>query len=605
MAYVQPDSTIYLLENVPLDDRYQHTIAWTGNHGYPDQRDYFLSFSRNALIFTNQSYQRFNLGTIRIGCPIDALYDVNYLMFQNTHYSSKWFYAFVTDISYVNDNMTAVSYEIDVMQTWYFESDMGECMIERTTTASDYLFENTIPENVMNGVSTNLINNFTADYNDMGIVVMSTKYPTINRHPDFDSNENMMPHIDRWNNAEPLATNHVYTALEQRALPMTRDLGTTEPAPDVPAEPDVPIEWPRDPNHDYVTYIQAFIQSGFEDYIVGIYQAPTKLWSNPDAQNNAGQPSAFIPPYTETFTVPLQRSFPYRKDPTTTGYIPKNRKLYNSPYCSLTVSNNGGSVQTYALEEFYHTSNLTDIVYNEQHPTSYKIQFRAKGSFTTDASIILYPLKYLKVSEAWDFGLTMTDFPQCAWVGDAFKVWWAQNKFSVGADFLGSAVQMVAGVREAVQGAAEGRIVTQHIGEETVTSGVVNVLKTLAKIQDAKNKPPTAHGVTKANYLMAEAHRYQFDFYQAMIDGEYAELVDNFFSMYGYAYNRIETPSRNNRETWTYVKTVNAYERGSIPKVYANKIEQIYNKGVTFWKYKQRNFRIGDYTQSNTPNAEL
>ena len=599
MAYVQPDSNIYLLENVPLDDQYQHTIAWTGNQAnVASQRDYFLSFSRNELRFTNQSYQRFNLGTIRIGCPIDALYDVNYLMFKNTHYSSKWFYAFVTDISYVNDNMTSVSYEIDVMQTWYFESDMGECMIERTTTASDYLFENTIPENIMNGTSTNLINNFTADYNDMCIVVMSTKYPTISQLPDIDLSGNVSPHVDKWNNARPIATNHVYTALEQRRLLMTRNLYQ-------PETPNSSPEWPVDPNTDYVTYIQAFIQNGFEDYIVGIYQAPNKLWTNPDNQNNAGHPGVFIPPYTETFTVPLQRMFPYRKDPSTTGYTPKNRKLYNSPYCSLTISNNAGSVQSYALEEFYHRSNLTDIVYDVYDTTSYKIQFRAKGSFTTDASIILYPLNYLKVSEAWDFGITMTDFPQCAWVGDAFKVWWAQNKFSVGADFLGSAVQMVAGVREAVQGANEGRIVTQHIGEETATSGVVNVLKTIAKIQDAKNLPPTPHGVVKANYLMAETHRYQFNFYQAMIDGEYAELVDNFFSMYGYAYNRIETPSRNNRETWTYVKTVNAYERGSIPKVYANKIEQIYNKGVTFWKYKTSNFHIGDYTQSNTPNAEL
>ena len=594
MAYVQPDSNIYLLENVPLDDRYQHTIAWTGNQGNAtSQRDYFLSFSRNELRFTNQSYQRFNLGTIRIGCPIDALYDVNYLMFKNTHYSSKWFYAFVTDISYVNDNMTGVSYEIDVMQTWYFESDMGECMIERTTTASDYLFENTIPENIMNGTSTNLINNFTADYNDMSIVVMSTKTPTIRTNPDIDLSGNMTPHVNSWNNAVPSTGNHVYTALNQRRLLMTRNLLSDE-------DPDYYPDWPVDPNTDYVTYIQAFIQNGFEDYIVGIYQAPNKLWTNPDSQTDA-----VMPPYSETFTVPLQRTFPYRKDPSTTGYTPKNRKLYNSPYCSLTISNNGGSVQSYALEEFYHRSNLTDIVYDVNDTTSYKIQFRAKGSYNTDASIILYPLNYLKVSEAWDFGLTMTDFPQCAWVGDAFKAWWAQNKFSVGADFLGSAVQMVAGVREAVQGAAEGRIVTQHIGEETATSGVVNVLKTVAKIQDAKNKPPTAHGVVKANYLMAETHRYQFDFYQSMIDGEYAELVDNFFSMYGYAYNRIEVPSRNNRETWTYVKTVNAYERGSIPKIYANKIEQIYNKGVTFWKYKSSNFHIGDYTQSNTPNAEL
>ena len=41
------------------------------------------------------------------------------MMFQNSAYGDKWFYAFITSVEYVNDVTSNISFEIDVMQLGY------------------------------------------------------------------------------------------------------------------------------------------------------------------------------------------------------------------------------------------------------------------------------------------------------------------------------------------------------------------------------------------------------------------------------------------------------------------------------------------------------
>jgi len=54
----------------------------------------------------------------------DYFYDCNYLCFQNGGFGNKWLYAFISDILYINENCTAITFEIDVMQTWLFDFEI-------------------------------------------------------------------------------------------------------------------------------------------------------------------------------------------------------------------------------------------------------------------------------------------------------------------------------------------------------------------------------------------------------------------------------------------------------------------------------------------------
>ena len=98
MSYFAPDTTIIFLKNVPLDNSYEHSIYFATPQ---NQYDYFYSLRKYKL--DAQSYQRVKRGWMRVQIKADNLYDCNYLAFQNTSFGTKWFYAFITSVEYVND----------------------------------------------------------------------------------------------------------------------------------------------------------------------------------------------------------------------------------------------------------------------------------------------------------------------------------------------------------------------------------------------------------------------------------------------------------------------------------------------------------------------
>lgn len=144
--YIVPNSTLILLRDCPLDDTYDHTIYFNTP---TDQYNYFYGLRK--FVFTGQSYTRVNRGYVRLEKKSDDLYDCNYLMFQNTSYGNKWFYAFITSVEYVNDEVCEVRYEIDHLQTWHFDYTLKECFVEREHSATDVIGENLVPEGLEQG----------------------------------------------------------------------------------------------------------------------------------------------------------------------------------------------------------------------------------------------------------------------------------------------------------------------------------------------------------------------------------------------------------------------------------------------------------------------
>jgi hypothetical protein len=139
-----PNTTLYLLSGVPLDNTYTDTIYFATATA---QYDYF--YGKKSKTFANLSYQRVGENRIRVQASADDLYNCNYLMFQNTGFGNKWFYAFITETpKYINDNTTEIVYEIDVMQTYFFDAVLKPSYIIRQHQATDVAGDNTLPEPV-------------------------------------------------------------------------------------------------------------------------------------------------------------------------------------------------------------------------------------------------------------------------------------------------------------------------------------------------------------------------------------------------------------------------------------------------------------------------
>ena len=141
--YIEPNTIIRILKGCPLDNTYNHTIYFSSAS---EQVSYFQSLTKYT--FADQSYQRVQRSRMRVQRKAEDLYDCNYLMFQNSSFGNKWFYAFITSVEYVNNVTSEIAFEIDVMQTWFFDYTLKECFVDREHSVTDSVGDNLIPENL-------------------------------------------------------------------------------------------------------------------------------------------------------------------------------------------------------------------------------------------------------------------------------------------------------------------------------------------------------------------------------------------------------------------------------------------------------------------------
>lgn len=82
---------------------------------------------------------------------------------------------------------------------------------------------------------------------------------------------------------------------------------------------------------------------------------------------------------------------------------------------------------------------------------------------------------------------------------------------------------------------------------------------------------------------------------------EYLQIIDDFFTRFGYKINRVKIPNISGRRYWNYVEIGNSEDigYGSVPSIYMEQINNSARKGVTIW---HNHNNIGNYSLSNTIN---
>ncbi len=126
MSDYQPQTTFILLSNVPLDHSHKNE-RWFSNE--TEQLNFFSKYKLQDV--QNGTYQRKTVGVINVPFLYDDIATCNYIMWQNGEQSSKWYYAFVLELKYVNPNVTQIIYDLDVIQTYMFDMQFKECYINR------------------------------------------------------------------------------------------------------------------------------------------------------------------------------------------------------------------------------------------------------------------------------------------------------------------------------------------------------------------------------------------------------------------------------------------------------------------------------------------
>ena len=515
--YIEPNTNIRLLKNVPLDNTYEHTIYFENESS---QIQYFVGLTKYNL--TNYTYQRVHRGVARVGIQAENLYDCNYMMFQNTAFGNKWFYAFITGVEYVNNGMSEVSFEMDVMQTWFFEHEPQECFVEREHSTTDVAGDNIIDE---------------------GLNLGKYEHGRFYRSGLFD----------KW------------CILVQS--PYTPVAGTTPPE----------VEYnPAGKYNDVISGAKCFvIRDGAPTGDVPLVEA---LQTYLDACNNldgATDAIVSISMYPEEFTttnyhIPegaVYRDFTVAKPTKVGDYTPRNKKLLTYPFNYLGIRNGNGDISEFRYELFnQHAGDPTDCT------------FRVYGDANT-ITFVCFPTRYNDThnSDVVDFGefASMGDIPLVSYPTDTYKIWYSQNKVSlIGNTALASVGSAIAGLTsDSGKGVARG-----------VAGSVGTVIGALIQNENHKHVPNMVHGTAGSGIGIASATQ-DFMNVNIHINIQHARMIDDFFDMYGYATKRLKKPNRNVRPHWCYCKTVRADITGSVPADDMRKLCSIYDNGITFWKH--------------------
>ena len=133
-------------------------------------------------------------------------------------------------------------------------------------------------------------------------------------------------------------------------------------------------------------------------------------------------------------------------------------------------------------------------------------------------------------------------------------------------------------------------------GEGAVVSGAMSIANELGAVYQHSLQPNSAKGNVNGGDINVCDHKNGFYFYKMSIKEEYARIIDNYFSMFGYKINRVKVPNITGRSNWNYVKTINCNFDGDIPQTDLNIIKQMFNNGVTLWHNPST---IYDYSNSN------
>lgn len=534
-------SRVHLL-NVPLENDNKNQIYFDNT---TDQFNYFSS--KVVKTFDNLTYLRKDK-IIRIRAHIDTLYNCNYLMYQNTYYKNKWFYAFITKMTYIDDNCTALHIETDVYQTWLKEATLKPSFVEREHVTDDTRGKHTVPEQLETGDY--IVNSINKNRGlTITCIVMGC-----NIDPLIDDEGKLIG-----GNVGGGVYNNVKSGYSYYTF---RNDGIKSVLPDV---------------------LKAFSKDGKNESIGMMFLAPTQCveLEEDNTYDNGKVKESYSAKILEWDQEPTLDTPNYKLN-SLNGYTPKNKKLLTYPYCYMCLSNNNGGNAIYKYELF----NVPEGTERMDLCPLY-----IYSSLTPSMDIMCVPAHYNGV-EGVNFqeALPMGKLPVCGWDSDVFTNWLTQNAVNVPLNIASGAGQVIGGVLTGMSGG--GAIV----GLGMATSGLTQVINTMNEVYQHSLVPLQAQGNTNNGNVMFASDNSTFTVYNMSIKREYAEMIDNFFDMYGYKVNTVKVPNINTRPYWNYVKTIGVNIDGPIPMDDMQKLKNMYDNGVTFWKNGNN---VGNYSLNN------
>lgn len=511
-----PDSKVKLIKN-PLKLDSNNEIMFSSKTA---QYTYFNSLPKKE--FDNLTYVR-KEGVLRIETndelTFEDLLEYNFCMYQNTHFDSKWFYAFITNISWINPSLVEIKLETAYFQTWQFDLVYMDSFIEREHVDDDTIGLHTLPENVELGepVQTKNPTNLYG-FSEFYICIGMTDLPAFAQYVNLAR-----------------MYNGIYCGLTYLIFKTPTDASTW-------------INFCDDQGRGEAINCMFMIpkemcgNTSFIRYDDGEFIFEFSWIENSLTEKAIGSNVQLTQPLTLAYT-----------------YTPKNNKLYTYPFSYFILTNNAGSDVIMRYEDF-----------KDNIPT-----FNIIGSITPGCSIKCYPRDYKRAYDttgteySFNFGINSGKFPICSWNSDVYTNWLTQQ----GANMYISQLRDEVGII--------GSIGTGNVAG--VLGGFERIQDRIVQKYQHSMIPNQAKGNVNSGDVTFSSGNLRFTAYYMSIRKEYAECIDSFFNMFGYSVNRLGKPHLHARTYYDYIKTIDINLEGNLPETDLNEIRKMFNNGIRFW----------------------
>ena len=560
MAAITPQTDVYILK-VPLEIDNENQLTFANATA---QFNYFNGLT-NKIALDNFTYQRKD-GVIRVPYNIDDIINYNYVMYRNEGFSNKWFYAYITGMEFINPSTTAVSIKTDTFQTWQFDLTYKDCFVEREHVNDDTIGKNTVPEGLEVGeyeivdLKNIPIYETLTPSTDWTVCFVTGKLPdglkTFNYESDLLGGVFNAQHIFAVGNIEQART----------LLYIYNEEGRQVVGDDIKNMYMVPTACVNKENNQHTTLSTTIDGQTKVAVLYPLYNAVTL--------DNDGYPFELKQPNVMA-----------------EAYQPVNKKLYTYPFSYFYVTNKAGTDVTYRWEDF-------PVNTAGQYDTGVTLKYEKAIVPTVSLSAKMYFTNYKTYSQGaslstrmYNYGVNFAKTPVCSWTTDYYTNWLTQNGVNIGADVA----------KAGLTGIAAGIGLAKYAGAAGILAGgigglVVGVSTALQQVHNASLTPNQTQGDLNSSDVMYGFTRCAISLYMMSIRKEYAQIIDKYFSAFGYKVNLVKKPNVTGRTNWNYVKTIGCYIAADIPQEDLQEIKNMFDNGVTFW-HNASTFR--DYTQSN------
>ena len=521
------------------------------------QEQYFLSLPYTED--TNASYQRKD-NVIRFNRHIDNIITYDYCMYKNENYSNKWFYAFITGMRYINDNVTEISIDTDVFQTWQFDLIYKQSFIEReiVPVADDKPGNNLIPEGLEFG---ELKVEGTAEFDELEpayIVAYTGDTYQVGDDPPVQIKQ------------EGYSYNGIYSS----------------------------VTFAVANSNGFKVLMKIMNENANSDKVLTVFTVPKLAVQSLLPDDPPGQTTYKFEFVQRNFTESPKIKTLLARSNSLDGYTPRNKKLLTYPYIYLGFNPQNGTKKIYRYEDFLNST------------PSFKIM----SEINPNPTVQFIPQNYRGANgDSLSDNASLNGYPTISFKTDTFNVWLAQNNdiislqmqqenYNYNIDAIKGGMGMVGDMGNMLSGNSSmaggfSGFIDKSIDLMRLDKNHEFYIKNqMAQIEKQAMLPDNA-SLSSSNSTLLGYNMFDKNiFTRYTIKREFAERLDKYFDMYGYTINELKNININSRPNWNYIKTQGANILGNIPQFDLQTIKEMFDNGITFW-HNPATFL--DYSQNN------